>query len=188
MSTGQWLILAAAAVLAFWLVGAYNRLVAMRTAIGDAARQVDDLVHRRAAAADALAVQARLLLASEIGALDAWLLAHTAARKATDALRQRPVRATLAAAVATAEAALAAGTARVLALLDQQAPATEAAAPTPAAGAATAHLATLSEAQARLVFARQVFNEAADRYNLAAGEIPTRWLARLYGFEPAGRL
>ncbi len=188
MGTGQWLFLATVAVLAFWMVGAYNRLVAMRSAIGEAARQVDELVQRRAAAADALAVQTRLLLASETGALDAWLVAHAGARKATDALRQRPVRATLAAAASTAEAALAAGTARVLALLEQQVPAAEALVPAHTSGAVTVHLATLNEAQARLGFARQVFNEAAEHYNRAATEIPTRWLARLYGFEQAGRL
>jgi LemA protein len=100
MSAGQWVALAAAAVLVFWMVGAYNRLVAMRTAIGDAFRLVDELVQRRAAAAITLAARAQDAMASEQGALDAWLAAQTASRQAADALRVRPVVATLAARLA----------------------------------------------------------------------------------------
>mgnify|MGYP003533621586 CR=1 FL=1 len=36
MTAGQWASLAVAAVPAFWMVGAYNRLVALRSAIGSA--------------------------------------------------------------------------------------------------------------------------------------------------------
>jgi LemA protein len=181
MSTAQWLSLGVAAVLVFWMVGAYNRLVALRTAIGEAFRQIDELVQRRAAAATALAARARGAMASEQTALDAWLAAQTTARQAADALRQRPVVADLAAALVGAEAPLAAATARVMALLDQQ----------PAMLAdttAAAHVAALRETEARLGFARQVFNEAAQAYNDAVRIFPTRLLARLVGFGTAGRL
>lgn len=181
MSTGQWVALALASVLVFWMVGAYNRLVAMRTAIGDAFRQVDELVQRRAAAAITLAAHAREAMASEQGALDAWLAAQTASRQAADALRVRPVMASLAAALAASEAPLAATGARVMALLEQHpAVLTE---PT-----AAVHLATLRETETRLVFARQLFNEATQTYNDAVRLFPTRLLARLYGFGTAGRL
>lgn len=181
MSAGQWLSLGLAAVLVFWMVGAYNRLVALRTGIGDAFRQVDDLVQRRAAAASTLAAAVRPAMASEQTALDAWLGAQTQARQAADALRARPVMATLAAALASSEAPLAAAGARVMALLDQHPGVL--AEPT-----AAAHLATLRECEARLVFARQLFNEAAQAYNDAVRLFPTRLLARLYGFGTAGRL
>jgi LemA protein len=181
MSAGQWVALAAAAVLVFWMVGAYNRLVAMRTAIGDAFRLVDELVQRRAAAAITLAARAQDAMASEQGALDAWLAAQTASRQAADALRVRPVVATLAARLAATEAPLAATGARVMALLEQH-PAILAE-PT-----AAAHLATLRETEARLIFARQLFNEAVQTYNEAVRLFPTRLLARLYGFGTAGRL
>lgn len=181
MSRGQWLSLGVAAVLVFWMVGAYNRLVALRTALGDTFRQVDDLVQRRAAAATALADLAREEMAAEQNALDAWLAAQTTARKAADALRARPVMAPLAAALVAAEPPLAATSARVLALMEQH----------PALLADTtvaAHRATLREVEARLGFARQLYNEAAQAYNDAARQFPTRLLARLYGFGTAGRL
>jgi LemA protein len=160
MSAGQWLSLAIAAVLVFWMVGGYNRLVALRTAIGEAFRQVDELVQRRAAAATALVAAAREAMPSEQAALDAWLAAQTTSRLAADALR--------------------AG-ARVMALLDQHPEVT-------AEATTAAHVATLRETEARLVFARQLFNEAAQAYNDAVRLFPTRLLARLYGFGTAGRL
>lgn len=181
MSAGQWVSLAVAAVLVFWMVGAYNRLVALRTAIGDAFRQVDELVQRRAAAATALAAATREALASEQTALDAWLAAQTSSRQAADALRARPVMATLAAALMNAESPLSAAGSRVMSLLEQH--------PQVLAEATTAaHVAALREIEARLVFARQLFNEAAQAYNEAARLFPTRLLARLYGFGTAGRL
>ena len=181
MSAGQWTSLALAAVLVFWMVGAYNRLVALRTAIGDAFRQVDELVQRRAAAAIALVNIARDEMPSEQTALDAWLAAQATSRQAADALRTRPVMATLSAALMSSEAPLAGAGARVMALLEQH---PQVLADTTAA----AHMATLRETEARLVFARQLFNEAAQAYNDAVRLFPTRLLARLYGFGTAGRL
>lgn len=181
MSTGHWVSLAVAAVLAFWAVGAYNRLVALRNAIGQAFGQVDELVQRRADAALALAAATREQMASEQAALDAWLAAHAAARHASGALRERPVMATLAAALTHAEVALAGAGARVMALLEQL--------PGALSDPGTASsLAALRESDARLVFARQRFNESAQEYNDAVRLFPTRLLARLYGFGTAGRL
>ena len=181
MSTGQWVSMAVAAVLVFWMVGAYNRLVALRTAIGDVFRQVDELVQRRAAAATALVALARGDMPSEQTALDAWLAAQTVSRQAADALRQRPVVASLTTILMNSEAPLAGAGARVMALLEQH---PRVLADTTAA----AHMATLRETEARLVFARQLFNEAAQAYNDAVRLFPTRLLARLYGFGTAGRL
>lgn len=181
MSSAQWTVLGVAAVLVFWMVGAYNRLVAMRTAIGMAFRLVDELVQRRAAAAVALAAAARTEMASEQTALDAWLSAQTTTRLAADALRARPVMTTLAAELMAAEAPLSAAASRVMALLEQHPQVL-------ADPMAAAHRATLQETEARLVFARQLFNEAAQTYNDAVRLFPTRLLARLYGFGTAGRL
>ncbi|MEN9628390.1 MAG: hypothetical protein RJA10_1617 [Pseudomonadota bacterium] len=181
MSNGQWLVLAIAAVLVFWMVGAYNRLVSLRTAIGGAFGQVDELVQRRAAAATALAAAAREHMPSEQAALDAWLAAQTTSRQAADGLRARPVVASLATALMSAEPPLSAAAARVMALLEQHPEVT-------AEATTAAHVATLRETEARLVFARQLFNEAAQAYNDAARMFPTRLLARLYGFGTAGRL
>jgi LemA protein len=44
------------------------------------------------------------------------------------------------------------------------------------------------EANRRLGFARQLFNEAAASYNEAIAAFPTRLLVRMFRFEAAGRL
>jgi LemA protein len=181
MSAAQWIWLTLAAVLVFWMVGAYNRLVALRTAIGEACRQVDDGVQRRAMAAEAIAAAAREAMASEHSALDAWLAAQGQARLAIEALRAKPVSSQLALALTHAEAPLAAADARVMALLEQH--------PEVLRDAAVAEpLMQLRHSHERLVFARHGYNEAAQAYNEAVRLFPTRLLARLYGFGTAGRL
>ena len=50
MSAQQIALIAAAALLVFWSLGAYNRLVALRNRIGAAFVPVDDALRRRAAA------------------------------------------------------------------------------------------------------------------------------------------
>lgn len=181
MSSTQWALLALAAVLVFWMVGGYNRLVALRNALADSFKPVDELVQRRTATATALAALVRDEMASEQSALDTWLAAHQASRQAAEALRARPVMAPLATALVAAEPPLLAATARVLALMDQHAKLM-------ADTTLAAHRATLAEVESRLVFARQVFNDAAATYNEAARVFPTRLLVRLYGFGTAGRL
>ncbi len=181
MSNTQIAVLAAAALAVFWMVGAYNRLVALRNAIGDAWKTVDDVLTKRGAAIEPMVAALREPLAAEQGALDALLTAAHQVRTAADALAAHPVKAELTADVLAAEAAMASAASRVLALLEQQ-PALKA-----SAGVAE-HVAVLAESAQRLAFARQLFNDAAQVYNAAARQFPTRLLTRLYGFGTAGRL
>lgn len=181
MSTQQVGILVAAAIFVFWMVGAYNRLVSLRSAIGRAWRTVDELLKRRQAAAESLVHALREPMAAEAGALDALGAAQAQVHAAAVALTARPVMATLASAVIAAEAAWASASARVLALLEQNAELR-------AQPEVDAAVETLKECAARLVFARQVFNEASHSYNEAARQFPTRLLTRLFGFGTAGRV
>jgi LemA protein len=174
-------VLVVAAVLVFWMVGGYNRLVALRTGLGAAYAQVDELLQRRSAAVQALVAALRVPLAVEGGALDALLAAQAQVASAADAMRARPVMASHAAALVAAESQMTSSASRVLALAEQH-PAL-AAAPDVASA-----LATLHALPTRLGFARQLFNDAAAAYNAAVRQVPTRLLARLYGFGTAGRL
>ncbi len=181
MSRGQIAALLLAAVLLFWAVGAYNRLVALRSAIGQAWARVQETLAQRGDAVQPLVEALRAPLAAEHGALDAWLLTHAEAARAAGALGARPVDEDSARAWATAEAAQAAAASRVMALLEQDAGLREQ--PPVAALAAAWH-----DAQARLPFARQLFNDTATAYNEARALFPTRLLVELFGFGPAGRL
>ena len=86
ISTTQWVLLAAAAVLVFWMVGAYNRLVALRNRIGAAWQQVHGALQRRDAVLQPLQAAIVGPLAAERGALDALGCALERARQAAMAL------------------------------------------------------------------------------------------------------
>lgn len=181
MSHTQITLLVVAAVLAFWMVGAYNRLVDLRNRIAEAWQLVDEVLVRRGDAVAALVAALRAPLAGEQGALDALLSAQAQVRAAADALKTRPVMASLAAALQAAETTMSAASARVLALLEAQPELRGEAAVVP-------HAQLLRDSAGRLAFTRQMFNDAAQAYNAAARQFPTRLLARLYGFGTAGRL
>ena len=65
MSTDQLLLVAGAALLVFWMLGAHNRLVALRNAIIAAWAQVDEPLQRRAAALQPLVAGLRAQLPDE---------------------------------------------------------------------------------------------------------------------------
>ena len=181
MNAEQWVVLGLAAVVLFWMVGAYNRLMAQRNAIGSAWARLDEALQQRAAAAAPLAEALALPLAAEHGALQAWTAAHALAVRAAAAMTAQPASETHAAAWLAAESALAAASARVFALLDQQ--------PEWARDETVASwAATWREGQGRLPFARQAFNDAAQAHNDALAVFPTRLLAPMFGFRPAGRV
>ena len=181
MSHAQIAVLAVAAVLVFWMVGAYNRLVALRNAIGAAWALVDDVLKKRGDAVDALVQGLREPLAAEQNALDALLGAERQVRTAAAALTVRPVDAALAAAVVVAEAGMASAASRVLSLLEQQ----DALRHEPSVAP---HATVLRDSVAKLAFSRQLFNEATEAYNAAVRLFPTKLLADLYRFGPAGKL
>ena len=181
MSGTQWALLAAAAVIVFWMVGAYNRLVGLRNSIGKAWQQIDAALKHRAAVVPPLMAALRAPLASEQGALDALEAAQVEAARTAAVLAAKPVAVDAAAQWVLAETALAARASRVLALLDQHVELRD--------SAAVAALVTAwREADTALVFARHVFDASAGTYNQAAQQWPTRWLVRVYGFSPAGRI
>lgn len=182
MSGTRIALLSAAAVLVFWMVGAYNRLVALRSAIGAAWAQVDQQLQRRHAFLQQLVSGLRPHLVNDASALAALEGALLQVQAAAERVRARPVAAPLVAVLVKAEDVLAMAQARVVALLEHH-PALRDDSPEVAQP-----LAALHELESRLTFARQLFNEAAQSYNDAARQFPTRLLTRLYGFGTAGRV
>jgi LemA protein len=168
-----------AALLLFWVIGAYNRLVGLRNLIGEAGARLGDCVQQRAAAVEPLVAALREPMAAEQGALDAFAAAQAESQRATAAVVARPSLLEPAQAWGVAEATLTASAARVLALLEQQ----PALAQDPAIESLTRGW---REGDDRLGFARRSFNEAARTFNEAAGEFPTRLVARAFKLDPAG--
>ncbi len=174
-------MLALAAVLVFWMVGAYNRLVALRNAIAAAWSGVADTLHQRGEVVAPLLSALHGPLAAEQGALDAVRGSHGQAQAAAAEMKAHPLSHAAVAGWRSAESALAAAASRVLSLLEQHAELRTT--PAVATAVATWHL-----AESRLVYGCQVFDAAVVAYNEATAQLPTRWLLRLFGFAPAARL
>jgi LemA protein len=169
------------AVLALWMLGVYNRVTGLRAAVLAAWAQVDQaLVLRGQSLAGLLAAVAPALV-SEVAALDAVALAQAQVLAATELLRRRPIVQDNVADLGKADAVLSAVLVRLLALVDQQAA-------LKADPAVQAPLMQLQALPARLVFARQMFNDAGSAYNFATQQFPTRLLGSLLRFSQAGRL
>lgn len=174
-----WTALGLLALLCFWMLGAYNRVMALRMAIVNAWTQAEPLLQSRHRALTALCAAVEQPLASERATLEAVAQAQAQAWSAIEALRARPAAADAALRLGGAETALASALARLLALVEQHdALHTEPGVAWP--------LRTLRELPPKLQFARQVFNDAAAAYNAAARQFPTRLLAPLFRFTPAG--
>ena len=179
MSLTHLAVVALGIVVVLWLLGAYNRLVAMRNAIHQAWAKVQEALDQRGPTVPPLVAALREPMAAEQGALDAWLAAQSQAALVASAMRSQPLAEARALAWVAAEAALAAAASRVLALLEQQADLQQ-----------LAEVAALAdgwrEGQARLPFVRQVFNEAASGYNAAVAVFPTHLVARAFGLGRVG--
>lgn len=176
-----WPWLAMLALLCLWMLGAYNRLVALRAAIHGAWAPIDAALAGRSAAVAALLAAVRAPLASEHAALAASGTAQDTLQSSWEVARARPVDAGAVAALAAADAALAAPLARLIALVEQQAALC-------ADAEVGAQLRALRELEPRLAFARQGYNDAAERYDGALRQFPTRLLEPVFRFAPAGRL
>lgn len=181
MTGWQITALGLAALLLFWALGAYKRLMALRSAVAQAWQLADEALRRRGGAVAPLVGELRGLLVNEGAALDALLSAQAQVQAAADAVRARPLLAAVTEALVKAEAAMSSSLSRVLALLDLHPELKD-------VEAVATELQVLGEAAPRLDFARQLFNDAAQAYDAASAQFPTRLLSRLFGLSPAGRI
>jgi LemA protein len=168
-------------VLGLWMLGVYNRITALRAAILAACVPLEQALAARALALAGLLQAAAAPLASEAAALEAVAGAQAQVLAATEALRRRPVAQDTAADLSKADAVLAAVLVRLVSLVEQQGALL-------GDDAVQSALSTLRELPPRLVFARQMYNDAGSAYNTATGQFPTRLLGSLFRFGQAGRL
>lgn len=173
------------AVLVFWIVGAYNRLVSLRSAITRSFPPLDAELLRRETLLQQWLTAARPLFGEAAHAVDAVSAAEGQVRAALDAMRPRPVMPREATTLRLAEDTLIAARQRLLAEAASRAQAAKAAdGPSDLASQNEA----LVAAENALVFARRQFNEATLQYNAARRQFPTWVVANLFGFRPAGTL
>lgn len=181
MNAPQIATLLGCAVLMFWAVGAYNRLMALRNDLTKAFAPVDAQVQRRHALLLQWADGLSAMLDHGTPLHDGVLSACGQLQAACDGLRARPGARGAASSLRLAEEALSAARVRLQAEL----PARQERLSGLEIEANTEQLAA---ADNTLAFARVQFNTATQTYNDAIRQIPTRLVASVFGFQPAGTL
>jgi LemA protein len=180
MSSGQIAAWAVAAVLVFWAVGAYNRLVSLRNDISRAFVPVDAQIRQRHQLLEQWIEALRPAMHDTV-VLDGVTAASGQLQAACDVVRGRPSAARPMAILRMAEETLAEARERVKAELPSR--------PEQLQRLGVAELGEeLAAADSTLGFARRQFNAATQHYNDALDQFPTWLIAGLFGFHGAGTL
>ena len=181
MSALAWFLWGLAALVFFWAIGAYNRMMRLRGAISAGYVRLDEQLGLRAQVCGKLVTLLRPLLPSEQSTFDALASAQDEAQGLAAQVRARPYAADAVAGLAVALAMHAAALTRLMSLLDHHAELREHA-------ALHALIDELKQIEKQRSFTRQVFNEAVRAYNEALVQLPTRLLTGLFGFNEARSL
>jgi LemA protein len=181
MSTTQIVSWIVVAVLVFWAVGAYNRLVRLRNVIGNAFAQIDVQLKRRYDLIPNLVEVARKYMAHESETLEAVIAARNQAKAAADGARARPTAAGAVTSLGMAEQVLNSSMGRLMAVVEQY--------PELKADETLRELSEeLTSTENKVSFSRQLFNDATLDYNNAAQQFPTNVMAGLFGFREGAML
>jgi LemA protein len=181
MSTKIILSIVVLALLVFWAVGAYNRLVRLKNLIANAFGQIDVQLKRRYDLIPNLVEAAKKYLQHEQSTLEAVIAARNQARSASEAVRSRPANAQAVVALAAAETALDGSLGRLFAVAEAY--------PELKADATIRELSEeLTSTENKIAFARQAYNDNVLDYNNAQGQFPAVLIARLFAFAPSAML
>ncbi|HMN92904.1 MAG TPA: LemA family protein [Hydrogenophaga sp.] len=181
MSVTTWVWLAVAAVVLFWAVGVYNRLVRLKNAIANAFGQIDVQLRRRYDLIPNLVEAARKYLAHESQTLEAVIAARNQARAAEQTAAGSPLNAGALGALMGAEQVLGGALGRLFAVAEAY--------PELKADQTIRELSEeLSSTENRVGFARQAYNDHVLEFNDAAAQFPAVIVARLFGFLPQAML
>ena len=181
MTPTQLISLAIVALLIFWAVGAYNRLVRLRNTIANAFGQIDVQLKRRYDLIPNLVEAAKKYLSQERVTLEAVINARNQAKNASDAVRSRPVSALAVTTLAVAEQALISSLGSLFALNEAY--------PELKADQTIRELSEeLTSNENNVTFARQAFNDAVLDYNNAQGQFPAVLIAKIFSFAPSAML
>ena len=181
MTVTTLVLIAVAALLVFWAVGAYNRLVRLKNTIANAFGQIDVQLKRRYDLIPNLVEAARKYLQHESSTLEAVTLARNQAKSASDAVRSKPANAAAVVALATAEQALDGSLGRLFALAEAY--------PDLKADETIRDLSEeLTSTENKVAFSRQAYNDAVLDYNNAQGQFPALLIASAFSFAPSAML
>ncbi len=169
------------AVLLFWGIGAYNRLMQLRNQIGEAFKQLDQHLSERSEVAGRVVAALAPLWPEEQASFDALESARNETQAAASAARSKPYAGEPVGQLAVSSAVQAAALTRLMSMLETHPELRERA-------GIDAWVDELKLIERQRAFARQLFNQAVTQYNEAKQQFPTRVLAGLYGFDEARSL
>ncbi len=161
-----------------WVVGAYNRLVALRNRFKNAYAQIDVQLKRRYDLIPNLVETAKGYIKHERGTLEAVIAARNAASAANVRAAQSPGDATVMKDLSGAETALTSTLGRLFAVAEAY----------PDLKANTTMMALMEEltsTENKVAFARQAYNDAVMTYNTQRETFPTNMIAGTFNFSPA---
>jgi len=161
-----------------WIVGAYNRLVALRNRFKNAFAQIDVQLKRRYDLIPNLVETAKGYIKHERGTLEAVVAARNAASAANVRAAQNPGDAAAMKELSGAETALTSTLGRLFAVAEAY----------PDLKANTTMMALMEEltsTENKVAFARQAYNDAVMGYNTQRETFPTNMIAGPFNFGSA---
>jgi LemA protein len=172
------IFLAVVALVVFWIVGAYNRLVDLRNRFRNAFAQIDVQLKRRYDLIPNLVETARAYMKHERETLEAVIKARNTAAGANSAAAADPGSVAALRGLAAAEGELSGALARLFALAEAY--------PDLKANQNMMQLTEeLTSTENKIAFARQGFNDSVMGYNTAVGQFPSNLIAGLFSFKEA---
>jgi LemA protein len=182
MATGLLILVIVVVVPVFfvlmWLVGAYNRLVALRNRFKNAYAQIDVQLKRRYDLIPNLVETAKGYIKHERGTLEAVIAARNAASAANVRAAQSPGDAAAMKELSGAETALTSTLGRLFAVAEAY----------PDLKANTTMMTLMEEltsTENKVAFARQAYNDSVMAYNTQRETFPTNMVAGPFNFGPA---
>ena len=175
---GWIVVLVIIAVVVFWAVGAYNRLVSLRNKFRNAFAQIDVQLKRRYDLIPNLVETAKAYMKHERETLENVIKARNTAVSANAAASADPGSASAIHGLMAAEGALSGALSRLFALAEAY--------PDLKANQNMMQLTEeLTGTENKISFARQSFNDAVMSYNTSAQQFPTNVIASAFSFGPA---
>jgi LemA protein len=175
---GWIVVLVIVAVVVFWAVGAYNRLISLRNKFRNAFAQIDVQLKRRYDLIPNLVETAKAYMKHERETLENVIRARNSAVTANAAASADPGSASAIQGLVVAEGALSGALSRLFALAEAY--------PDLKANQNMMQLTEeLTGTENKISFARQAFNDAVMSYNTSSQQFPTNVIAGMFSFAPA---
>jgi LemA protein len=175
---GWIVVLVIIAVVVFWAVGAYNRLISLRNKFRNAFAQIDVQLKRRYDLIPNLVETAKAYMKHERETLENVIKARNTAVSANAAASADPGSVSAIQGLVAAEGALSGALSKLFALAEAY--------PDLKANQNMMQLTEeLTGTENKISFARQAFNDAVMSYNTSSQQFPTNVVAGMFSFAPA---